>query len=217
MKRFKLPKGKYWDFPTQQWRKYSTAQRALKIAKKVDKKQKQTTEYISSGAAVTAGTLNATPVVVHQTLNTSATGSFDGLECIVKSCRILFHVKAGSALPEYYRCDLVLDRKPTAGTIATVAQIYKGAAAIPLDIANQNNRDRFKILRSFIGYVNTNDGGMAFHQHHRRLNLKAETGSIGSYSQGNQIKNALLVVHWTGAAANQPTYTMQVRTCCVEN
>ncbi len=217
MRKRHIPKGRYWDFPSQSYRKITTAQKALKIAKKVDKKQKQASEYSISTSVSTTGTFNATPTVVHVDVGLNETSTLQGIEAFLKSFRFKGYVKAGSAVPENYRIDIILDRLPTPGTLATTNLIYDGAVPPINAMVVMTQLARFKLLRSLKGWVNTADNGGVFLDAYIKLNLKLKTKTASTYTNATQLTNALLIVMWTDAAASQPTFEYYTRSVVLDN
>lgn len=214
-KGYKMQKGRYWSHDRQRWEKVSTANQALKIAKKVDRKQKQQTEMAIVDKNV-SGTLSAVGLVTHVDVGLSPTVTLEGTDAYIKGIRIKGHIEAQSTDSERWRVDLVLDRRPIPGTLATFSEIYTVNNDIN-SIVNKNNISRFKILATERGYVNANDVGQAFFDRHVKLNLKICTKVQGSYVQSNQNKNAILVMVMTDATASQPTYAYQLRNTVLDN
>lgn len=192
------------------------ADQALRIAKKVDKKQKQSTELSISSSGNVSGTLSAGATLTHIDVGTSASVDLSGTEAYLKGVRIKGFIQANSTTPERWRMDVVLDRRPVPGTIATFTEIYTMNNDIN-SLVKHNNITRFKILASERGYVNTADVGHAFFDRHVKLNLRICTKINGSYTQANQNKNAILVMLMTNATANQPTYAYQIRTVVLDD
>ncbi len=212
----KYRKGMYFDQSTHSWRKASTADRALKIAKSARKAVRQTREVAISDDNAVTGTLNATTVVTHVIPSTSPSVELEGTSAILKSVRVRGFIKAGSAVPENYRFDIVLDRRPTPGTVATAAQIYFDASSCTTPV-HQNYITRFKVLRSYTGWVNTASNGGIFFDAYLKLNLRINTIGQADYTSTSQNKNAILIVHRTDATGSQPTYNYTVRTAILDN
>ncbi len=163
-----------------------------------------------------AGTLNDTPVVLHHVLG-GGTGSngvvLTGASAILKGLRIKGWFKSVGAVNAPGRLDVVLDRIPVEGTSATYDQIYYPlAAAITVNsMIHGERKGRFKILASFRSNPVTNDGQTFFFDRYIRMNHKIFTDTPDLYGVDSQYKNAILIIHWTDAAANEPTYAYVIQ------
>lgn len=168
------------------------------------------------------GTLNDTPVVYHVPLG-SGTGSngvvLTGANAILKSIRIKGWFKSVGAANAPGRLDVILDRTPVEGTSATYDQIYYPLeAAITVNsMINGERKHRFKLLASIVANPVTNDGQTFFFDRYIRLNHKVCTDTPDTFGVDNQTKNAIIIVHWTDAAANEPTYGYVIQDCMMDD
>ncbi len=160
-----------------------------------------------------SGTLDETPVVAHIDLYSTGAGSngvvMEGMTATLKSVRIKGWFKSVGVTNVPGRLDIVLDRTPVAGTLATFNEIYlpaSGAATSVNSMMKPAGKARFKLLASFRGSALTNDGQVFMFERYIRMNHKIASITAQSYTQATQIKNAILIVHWADANANQPTY-----------
>lgn len=220
MKSFKAPKGMWFNIDTQKWEKYPVrVKRKPPVQKQINSIKRQIKKEPSVFTqSELSGTLNATPVVSHldPKAGTSNGVPTEGNKARLRAVRVRAWVKAASAVPETARIDIVLDRRPVAGTIATFNEIY-----LPVNTHNSMIHPlgfgRFKILSSFEGMVSTStNAGMLFDRH-IKLNLVLDTTTADSYTQATQNKNAILVVRWTTASASQPTYTIATKTMLIDD
>ncbi len=172
--------------------------------------------------SVLQGTLSNVPVVVH--INPSAGGAtnqveLEGSKATIRSLRIKGWFKSVGVNNVAGRLDVILDRTPTAGTIATFDQIYSPAAGAGSinSMMHPQYKSRFKLLASFKGMPNTNDGQLIMFERYIRLNHIIATKNLSTYVQNDQIKNAILISHWADNAANQPTYNFITQTTVVDD
>ncbi len=112
-----------------------------------------------------------------------------------------------SAINDEWRVDLILDRLP-GGVLATALELYAETTTPEIyAYKNFNNKTRFKILRSWRGIFNEATKTAEYLDAYIKLNLFTETDTEDSFGTiGTMIKNTLLLVRWTTATANQPTF-----------
>lgn len=185
-------------------RRSKKEQDALALAKRNAKLLRQGREPQMNIGAVVSGTLNTTPSVTHVTL--TATPALTGYSAMLKSIRVQGYIKSASAALENYRFDVILDRDPTPGTIATAGQLYTDSGSISSPMRH-DTKNRFKLLRTVKGWVHNGDSkGGVFFDLYKKLNLKIECKTAATYSQAEQTRNAILIVHQTDATGSQPEY-----------
>ena len=179
-----------------------------KEVKEIKSKMKKEPLMAVETSSVT-GTLNATPVVSHIEVGSGFTSevSIDGQKAILNSVRIKGYIKAGGSGVGNGRIDVILDRRPVPGTIATFSQIYAPTSGTLLSSVRPDWGNRFKILATEWGYVGSTSKPAIEFDRFIRLNLVVQTTSNSQgYTQSYQNKNAILVVHWTTETADQPLY-----------
>lgn len=167
-----------------------------------------------------SGTLNATPVVTHIEVGAGFTSevAIEGQKAILNSVRIKGYIKASVADPKNGRIDVILDRRPTPGTIATFGQIYAPTSGTLLNSTRPDWGKRFKLLATEWGHVGTSSKLAMEFDRFIRLNLVVQTTSNSAgYTQASQNKNAILVVHWTTETADQPTYVYQISSTLMDD
>ncbi len=169
------------------------------------------------------GTLNDTAVISHVVVSTGTITNgvtMDGMTATLKSLRIKGWMKSVGANNAPGRIDVILDRRPVGGTIATYDEIYAphiaGGATVNAFIS-PDTKTRFKLLASFINAPVTNDGQVFFFERYIRMNHKIITTVDGQYTQAGQNKNAILIARWTDAAANEPTYQIMTQSVVLED
>ncbi len=192
----------------------SKVNQALSIAKSNKKKLSSAIEFVQATAVTSTDAFNATPIV------DLITGAGDGLKTMLKSAQVKGTVKrnASSALIDDWRIDLVLDREPN-GTEITPLELYGTATPTIGAFKNIIFKRRFKILRTEMGHFDEGGTGNGGHEinWYIRLNLMAETKTTNSWSQANIQKNAIYLVYWTTASANQPIPALQSRLICQDS
>ncbi len=204
-------------------RKRRRALRRAPVQKQLNRiKQQIRKEPFINVNPVQNGTLDETAVITHQDLHGGLNSGnlLDGITVFLKSVRIKGWFKSVGATNVVGRLDLVLDRQPTPGTPATYDQIYYpvvGAATSVNGMMNPLHKTRFKLLASVRGAPLTNDGQVFMFDRYVKMNHKVATQGDGSWTQAQQTKNAVLVVHWADANANQPTYQYVVQIVGVDD
>ncbi len=171
-----------------------------------------------------AGTLNDTPVIVHVDPSAVGRGSnnitLEGHTAKWMSIRIKGWFKSVGAINSAGRLDVLLDRTPVQGTIAPFGDIYLPGVEAPMIVNNMLkplNRKRFKILASFISAPTTSGAQPTFFfDRFIRLNHIMATEAT-TYTQANQIKNAILVAHWCDTDGTEPTYSYTIQCMCVDD
>ncbi len=187
----------------------SKAEQALRLAKSNKRKINETREMGEGTSTLAAVALNATPTVRY--INP---GGMLGVKLPVKSFQVRGVVKQNltSAIIDGYRMDLVLDRHPDGAAITPL--LYLGTATPKLyEYKDFDRKERFKIIKTWSGYFNSNDG-VASHRRindYFRLNYMFESSAASQESNSVAEKNALYLVFWTDASANQPTIEFKSR------
>ncbi len=189
----------------------SVARRALNIAKSNKAVIKAHFEMKKQDLIETADTaLNATPQITM--INIAA--DTEGLRITAKSLQIRFVVKQNlaSAIIDDYRVDVVLDRRPNKVEITPL--LYLGDATPSIEAFKAfGEKSRYKILRTWSGYLSSSEGSNSFRKVNAfiKLNLVQEAVTQDSMAQSTIIKNAIYLVKWTTATANQPTFGGETR------
>ncbi len=181
----------------------SKVDQALRIAKSNKKKIHDTREMDNTDQDTGALTLNATPVVLYIIPSSANTGN----KVSIKSFQLRGVVKQNlsSAIIDDYRIDLVLDRRPDKAAITPL--LYLRSATPRIDAYKDfDEKERYRIIKTWSGYLSSSEGSNSFRKinYYTRLNYFAE-GDNG-VSQTTITKNALYIVFWTTASANQPTF-----------
>ncbi len=190
----------------------SKVDKALSIANRNKKRLSSVVETVSGGPDLESDAFNATPVVALLDL------AGDGLKTRITSAQVRGTIKQNltSVVTDDYRVDLVLDREPN-GTIFSPLLCY-GSATPPIGAYKAlNYKKRYKILRSQFGSFNETGTTHADINWYVKLNLLAETKTVNSWTQANLIKNAIYLVYWTTASANQPIPALNVRAVCMDS
>ncbi len=182
---------------------------------------KRNKKLLASSVEVQAGTnvtstdaFNATPIVDH----IPATGS--GLKTRMTSIQVKGTIKrnVSSALIDDWRVDLVLDRHPE-GTEVTPLLVYGDATPVIGAFKNIIFKRRFKILRTMFGSFDEGGegSGASIINWYVKLNLMAESSTANSFIQANIQKNAVYLIYWTTATANQPIPALFSRCICMDD
>jgi len=102
-----------------------------------------------------------------------------------------------------WRFDLVLDRTPAKVAIS-IADLYDTSTPDITALMSFDNRERFKICRSYSGYFD-NDISVEkiIHFKYRSGLVMESDGTV--YAQNKILKNAYYLIYWTDVASNQPT------------
>ncbi len=217
MQRFRgFPKGQFFNQSTQRFEKIGKRAPLQRQINKIKSKIKKEPAIVV-GAQIT-GTTSATALVVHLDPGAGSTNgvTLDGVRAFIKSVRIKGSFKSAADLASIVRIDVILDRRPTPGTIATAALLY-----LPLNNTNAHlvplNKTRFKTLVTIRDYVsNLTNGGMVFDRF-IKLNLLVNSLADASFTQANQNKNAILIVISTDATTAQPTFKYSTTSVMVDD
>lgn len=188
-------------------KKPSVAKQALNLAKKVDKKQKMGQDLLQNTINVD-GTTSTTASATYLTNLARMTGN----SVILKSVHVKGVIKQNltSTALDGYRCDLVLDRIPNKVALTALALYYSATPPIH-EFKAFTEKGRFKILKSWRGYFNESTKVSETLEAYFKLNLKAVSSVNDSISSTEILRNALYLVIWTDASANQPTYDIRTR------
>ncbi len=193
-------------------KKGTKAEQALRIAKSNQKSIRRDVEYLSTDATFASAALAATPTVTHLPL-----GSIAGPKGIMKSIQLRGKVlqNLASALNDDWRVDLVLDRLPN-NALPTAAEIYTSATPEIYAYKSIAERSRFKILRSWKGILNESNKTFEMLEFYGKLNLIALVEGSSFSSIASYLKNSIVLVKWTTATANQPTFEAFTRITCID-
>lgn len=176
---------------------------------RIEKKIRDSTEQIENSFSLASAAMNATPVVLHM-----VPAGAEGLKAKLLSFEIHGVVKQDltSAIIDDYRVDLVLDRHPNK-IAETATIIYGSATPSNEEYVRINEGKRFKILRSWRGYLSSSEGSMSFRKIDAKIKLNVIVESLTSdtFTATSIIKNNLSLLHWTTATANQPTFQHKIR------
>ncbi len=187
----------------------SDAKKALNLAKK---NRRQLNDYLevtyTATLAANTGTLNATPAVLEV-----AGGGQEGNKIVIKSVRIQGWIRRNlaSTTDDDYRVILLLDRNPR-GALPTSTDVFGIAAPTINALKGSFDFKRFKILRSVRGILHGESntmGSSALFDFYVKLNLIQNSQVAESFAVANLTKNALSVMLWTTATANQPTFSFK--------
>ncbi len=194
-------------------KKQSKLDQAFNTSKANKKKLSVAIETQSSGIVTATDVFNATPIVDF----IAPAGS--GFKTKLSSVQVKGTIKrdVASALIDDWRVDLVLDREPK-GIEVTPLLVYGTATPTIAEYKNFNLKQRFKLLRSVSGLFGeggTGVSGMIINWY-VNLNLIAETGTENSFAQNAMTKNAIYLIYWTSAAANQPIPALKVRIMSID-
>lgn len=143
----------------------------------------------------------------------------DGETATLKSIRIKGWFASVGATNTGGRIDIVLDRRPVKGTIATFDEVYSPPVASGDTINSMmypRNKTRFKLLASIRATSVTNENQRFYFERYIKMN-HIITGSNGDYAQANQGKNAIIIFKWGDTAANLMTYAYITQTVIEED
>ena len=179
-----------------------TARKALKIANK---------NIDMVNASVEADNLDlpltAAPAVEYlQPAGTRERCTYDSL-----TGRIWIRRAQASTDIDSWRCDIVLDRQPN-GVVLDVLKVYDDATPQITALLNFNERDRYKIVKSYTGSFAINGNSVS-----RSISFKLKTGLIcesitNSFAQNEIQKNAYYLVYWTESTVNVPSISYNIDT-----
>lgn len=195
-----------------QTKKGETVQKLGKKVKNITRKLKK--EPLLSVQSEVSGTLvrgTTPPTIVHVNPGITATNgiTLEGMTAIIKGFRIKGWFASVGANNTGGRLDVILDRRPTPGTIATYDDVYFPASASGDTInsmTNGANKSRFKILMSIRATSVTNDQQRYYFDRYIKLNHVINTTTEANYGQATQNRNAILIAKWGDTAANLMTY-----------
>ncbi len=182
--------------------KKSETKQALAIAKSNKKVLKQIVDFRYSDTGATTGTLNATPVVLFLAMGGT------GYNVQMVSCHVKGWIRQNlaSVITDDYRMDLVLDREPN--KTALTPTLYLASATPTIHRMKVfKDRQRFKILKTWSGHFNENVNVSRKIEGFFPLNLKVKSNTADTFGQAQVLNNALYLVYWTTASANQPTFS----------
>ncbi len=188
-------------------KKPTIGQEALNMAKRNKRNIKEISEVVLGIAVSKVGAFNATPNVTYVS---DVPGN--GTSCKLRSIRVKGTIKrdVASLLIDDWRVDLVLDRLP--GGSALTPLLYLGSATPTMGaFKNILMKKRYRILRTEFGHFDEGGNGKSAHEidWYVKLNLIAKSKAIDDFTQGNIIANAIYLVYWTTAVANQPISALQ--------
>ncbi len=193
-------------------KKGTKAEQALRIAKSNQKTIRRDIEYLSTDATFAAAALAATPTVTHLPL-----GSIAGPKGVMKSIQLRGKIlqNLASALNDDWRVDLVLDRLP-GNALPTVVEIYTSATPEIYAYKSIAERSRFKILRSWKGILNESNKTFEMLEFYSKLNLICVVEGSSFANISTYLKNSIVLVKWTTATANQPTFEAFTRITTID-
>ncbi len=184
--------------------------RQNKRLRRIEKRMRDTEEIMFDEFNISAVQMNATPVVLHITPDAQGDG--------VKSRMLLFEIHGvvkqdlASAIVDDYRMDLVLDKTPN-----KLAQLplntYGSATPTTETLLNPGFFKRFRILKTWRGYLSSSEGSNTFRKFDAKMKLRlvVETATDGDFAFNQIIRNNLSLIRWTTATAAQPTITFSSR------
>jgi len=193
-------------------RKQGIASRALKIAKRNQKTLSRKRDMISALVNDVTSTMSSTPTIVDVTISVSSANTHDGFNVFMKVLRIrgLVRQNLTSALADDYRIDVILDRFPEEA-LPLPLDIYGSATPSTIRQVIFSERNRFKILKSWRGLLEPENNIGRHISADIKLNLKLETDTDGTFGFGNLTKNMIVMIFWTTASANQPSFLRNFR------
>ncbi len=163
-----------------------------------------------------AGMTNITLTTTPSVSGINFVGPIVGRSYMLKGIELMGDIKANltSQIQDKWRVDVILDRRPS-GTVLSPLLAYASATPQTNVLINKDQRDRYRIIRSWRGIFNTVD----FISDHRdltlfkRFKLKVFSSDDDAVvAQANIQTNALYVVAWTEAVANTPVLDLKVIT-----
>ena len=188
-------------------KKLSKADQALRLAKSNKRKIADTREISVSPTTLGSTVMSSTPQILY--LQPAGT---DGSKVKVTSFQIKGVIKQdlASAIIDDYRVDLVLDRYP-AKLILTAISYLDATNPTILDFKTFAAKERFKILKTWSGYLSSSEGSNSFRKFNDYIRINHFSEGDDSFDQDQVTKNALYLVRWTTASANQPLAQFKAR------
>ncbi len=187
-------------------RKRSKADQALSLAKSNKRKINDKYEIVMNSVRTITTAFNAAPIITYLSDGGASFGSGQRIKITSVRVKAIIRHNLASDLLDDYRVDLVLDRTPNRANV-TALDLYGSATPSIVTYKDRNVLRRFKILRSQFGVVNDVAGGpgSATIDWYVKLNVFTVTENDDSWAIADVTKNALFLVYWTTASANQPT------------
>lgn len=191
----------------------SKVDQALSLAKSNKKKLGSIATIVSDIPFVLVTAFNATPIV------TLISAAGDGERTRITSAVVKGTIKrdVASLLIDDWRVDLVLDREPQGTALTPLLYLATATPGIG-EIRNLIFKERFKILRTESGVFGESGNGVSGHviNWYVKLSLIARTKTANNWGQAEIQNNALYLVYWTTATANQPVPAFHRRLNCMD-
>jgi len=181
----------------------STANKALRIAKSIDKRSYSSRQV---GDSLNLG-INTDPVGIRYIQPANGKTQVSKIVSISGKMQILSDLT--TVLHDPWRVDLVLDRQPNKTTIDPT-DVYNLAYGYTTALRNYDNSDRYKIVKSW-GNVLTPDVISS-----RTINFKISSGLMvdgseaGLYGIADLTKNAYYLLFRSDSTADPPLFTYEL-------
>lgn len=122
--------------------------------------------------------------------------------------RIYVEQDVNSTVIDDFRIDIVLDRAPT-GLPLSIENVYNTVTPRITHDIKQNDRDRYKLVKSFTGGFGKGGATSRAFSFKVRSGLRVECTS-NVPSQAAVQKNAYYIVYWTSSTVNTPKITYDI-------
>ncbi len=196
-------------------RKGGIAKQALALAKKNRREIKRDNEIqytqIDSGASGVALTTAPAIELLNRTSWTVTSNT-----CMFKGIEILGTIQPtpASTGQDRWRIDIVLDKRPD-GVILDLADIYGSTTPKINVLVNTEERGRYRVIKTWRGTFNViTDKAVSGARNitlFKRFNMKIIIDVADSaVAQGSIQTNAVYLVAWTEATANQPVLDLSI-------
>ncbi len=195
-------------------KKKSKVDQALSIAKRNRAQIKLSSEVVLGKTVTHTDPFNATPIV--DMLNDGLSGGED-FKNKMRSLQLRGTIKrnVASTLIDDWRVDIVLDRNPQ-GIEVTPLLVYGTATPTIGEMKNHSLKKRFKLLRTLSGVFGEGGngvGGVVINVY-LKLNLVCVAKTTTTWTQAGLLTNAIYLIYWTSASANQPIPALKSRIMC---
>ena len=193
-------------------RKTTRTSNTTRIAKRALKIANQNVDMRNGATSADGLSLPAASVVVVDYLEPAGTRE----RCTYSQIEGKIWIRQDLDSPNHdsWRCDLVLDRQPN-GAILSVLKVYGDLTPRITALLNFDERDRYKIVRSWQGSFSDDSGTGA-----RSISFKQKTGLVcessgHTFTQALITKNAYYFVFWTESVINTPEISYDIHTTVV--
>jgi len=140
-----------------------------------------------------------------------------GLKTRLTSVQLRGTIKknVSSTANDGYRIDIVVDRHPDKSVLTSL--LYYGTDTPKIgQYKNFNLKKRYKVLRTYAGVLGVDDQQGLYIDTYIKLNLINETAIANTWTNLNQMRNAVYVIYYTDVSNNHPIIELQARLVCID-